>query len=95
MFRSNGDIEESRKSATTSSDIMSLKLENFFSKWHDATDNSNVKLFKAKTITALNNLKGHIKNECLSNIPPEGGTNKNERFHEYLNFFTTVGLEFY
>ena len=87
VFRSNGDIEENRKSATTSSDIMILKLESFLVKWKDTRDNNNVKLFKTETVTALHNLKGHITNDCLSDIPPGGGTNKNERFHEYLNSF--------
>ena len=33
-------------------------------------------------------MKKHIENGCLSDIPPSGGTNRNERLHEHIkNYF--------
>jgi len=42
------------------------------------------KTFKPDTMRAVENLKCHILMGCLSNIPPGGGTNKNERLHQEL-----------
>ena len=36
-------------------------------------------------MNAVSNLDKHIRNGCLSSIPPSGGTNSNERFHRNLN----------
>ena len=33
----------------------------------------------------LDNLKVHIERGCLSGLPPDGGTENNERLHRYLN----------
>ena len=33
----------------------------------------------------LENLKVHIERGCLSGLPPDGGTENNERLHRYLN----------
>ena len=59
--------------------------ENFVTKWDKMTDASGEKLFKPQTIISIENLKQHILTGCLSDIPPEGGTNRNERLHEHIN----------
>jgi len=86
VFRCDGDVEEKRKSATPSPGIITSKLLAFKQKWQDAEE-SGTKLFRHETFTALENIEAHIKRGCLSNIPPGGGTNKNERFHQHLNSF--------
>lgn len=87
VFRCDGDVEEQRKPSTPLSEIINLKLDQFITKWKEATDSKGTKLFRPDTNTALSNIKQHIPNDCLSDIPPGGGTNKNERFREHLNSF--------
>ena len=86
VFRCDGDVEDNRKSATPPPDKIISKLQAFKRKWLEAED-SGTKLFRSETFTALKNIEAHIRSGCLSNIPPGGGTNKNERFHQHLNSF--------
>jgi len=87
VFRSDGDVEDRRKSATPSSEIISSKLQAFKQKWKGIKDTTGSELFRSETFVALDNIEVHIIKGCLSNIPPGGGTNKNERFHQHLNSF--------
>jgi len=61
----------------------SSKFITFVEKWKDVTK-EGVKLCKPDTMRAVENLKCHILMGCLSDIPPGGGTNKNERLHQEL-----------
>ena len=45
------------------------------------------KLFKQETLTAIKNLRQHVSAGCLSDIPPGGGTNRNERLHEHIKHY--------
>lgn len=95
VFRKDGDSGEKRMSHTPSPQIILSKLESFAAKWKDAKDLEGKKLFTSATLSAISNLKKHISAGCLSNIPPGGGTNRNERFHRHLkNFFhqSRVGI---
>ena len=38
-------------------------------------------VFTSETLVAIEKLKHHILTGCLSDIPPGGGTNRNERLH--------------
>ena len=60
-------------------------MEDFVTKWDKITNVSGEKLFKPQTILAIEKLKHHILAGCLSDIPPGGGTNRNERLHEHIN----------
>lgn len=64
----------------------------FFDKWKDAKDEHGVLLFKQATIHAISNLKVHIMAGCLSDIPPGGGTNRNERFHSHIINRSRIGI---
>ena len=77
VFRRKGDCEEKRLSHTSCSDEIGSNLDSFVEKWKNAAKDGN-QLFKTDTIKAIENLKKHINNDCLSDIPPGGGTNKNE-----------------
>ena len=72
-------------SCTPSPDIMLKKMEAFVDHWKNIQDSSGKQLFTPDTFHAIENLKWHIKAGCLSQIPPEGGTNRNERFHRHIN----------
>ena len=39
------------------------------------------------TLQAIEKLKRHITAGCLSNIPPDGGTNRNKRFHSHIKSY--------
>jgi len=86
VFRTKGDCEEKRISNTPSPTVIHQNLIAFVKKWKDAT-REGVKIFKPETIKATENLKRHILAGCLSNIPPGGGTNKNERLHEHIKSY--------
>lgn len=81
VFRKDGDIGETRKFDTPSPDVMEKKLDLFTSKW------KNAQIFRPDTSIAIKNIKKHIIAGCLSNIPPGGGTNRNERFHRHIKSF--------
>ena len=87
VFRCDGDSGEKRLSNTPPPNVILLKLQKFVEKWKDRVDDKGVKLFKTDTFTALKNLKVHISTGCLSDIPPGGGTNRNERLHQHVNSF--------
>ena len=87
VFRSKGDCEERRLFATPCINEIHQNLKSFIDKWKDKAEDG-IKVFKPETLKAIENLKKHIDKGCLSNIPPGGGTNKNERLHEHIhNYF--------
>jgi hypothetical protein len=43
------------------------------------------KLFSSETLKATQMLKQLITSGCFSDIPPGGGTNRNERTHNHIN----------
>ena len=51
------------------------------------TDVSGKQIWTSATSDAIANLQTHVTQGCLSTIPPGHGTNRNERFHRFLNSF--------
>ena len=89
VFRKYGDSGTQRMEATPEPDVINTKLENFVSKWKDIEDGSGKKVFTSDTVDAVRKLREHISSGCISNIPPGGGTNRNERLHHHLNSLFT------
>lgn len=87
VFRVDGDTGESRISSTPSPEVILKKIDAFNCKWRDAADPEGNRLFTSDTAKAVDNLKVHITEGCLSNIPPGSGTNQNERFHRHIRSF--------
>ena len=87
VFREFGDIHEERKVSTPPPEVIEKKMDNFMIKWKDACNSNGDPIFRADTNNALKNVMNHIKLGCLSRIPPGGGTNKNERFHQHMKTF--------
>ena len=85
VFRQDGDSEYTRMCTTPSPDVMNRKMEAFLMKWRDVRSSDNKLVLNSDTISAINNLKRHITRGCLSNIPPGFGTNRNEKFHSFIN----------
>ena len=71
--------------ATPKPDEITSKIEHFLSKWKDSKDREGRNVFTPDTAEAIRKLKHHISLGCLSDIPPGGGTNRNERLHHHLN----------
>lgn len=60
-------------------------MDAFVNKWDGVKAIKGVHVFSSDTLGAIQKLKKHISAGCLSNIPPGGGTNRNERFHHHIN----------
>ena len=61
------------------------KMNMFVDKWKNTTDCYGISVFTPQTIESIENLKRHVLGGCISDIPPGGGTNRNERFHHHIN----------
>ena len=66
---------------------MQRKFEKFVDNWKNSKDDTGKLLFKPDTFQTIDNLARHIAAGCLSDIPPGGGTNRNEQFHSHINSF--------
>lgn len=85
VFRQDGDSGEKRMATTPSPQIILSKLSKFEDKWKVIQGSSTMHVFTSATLLAIDRLKHHISSGCISNIPPGGGTNRNERFHHHIN----------
>ena len=84
VFRHPTDIGPKRTMNTPSSTVMLANIDNFVRKWENAEQNGQ-KILAPKVVRQLHALRLHIKNDCLSNIEPGGGTNYNEALHRCIN----------
>ena len=91
VFRKDGDSGCKRLEDTPIPEVMLSKFNRFISKWNGVKDGKGIQLFSSDTLKATERLKHHITCGCLSNIPPSGGTNRNERVHHHIK--TKVKLE--
>lgn len=87
VFREDGDTGESRISSTPSPEVILKNMDAFNCKWRDAAAPDGNRLFTSDSAKAVDNLKVHITEGCLSSIPPGSGTNRNERFHRHIKSF--------
>ena len=83
IFRCDGDVGQERQQSTPKPEIIIGNLEQFLHRWHGKLN--------VKTIKAIDDLRKHITNGCLSCILPGEGTEKNERFHRHLSRSLLVG----
>ena len=75
-MRRHGDLDEERTKSTASPEEIEANMECVLFEY--------TKLPQA-TVNAIENLRGHIRKGCLSDIPPGCGMEKNERMHRHLN----------
>ena len=83
VFRAAGDYGKTRKRETPSSETLLQNIKIFERKWKGMRSGRKLVLNK-KSLRAIENIKIHIKEGCLSDIPTGCGTNKNERLHRKL-----------
>ena len=82
--------------ATPSKDIIKLNIANFLHQWKDVEHNGT-KLIPQCAVEEVNKLLIHVEKGCLSDIPPSGGTSRNEGIHRILNKTlkkSRIGIQF-
>ena len=84
LFRDPNDIGQVRTLPTPAPDILLHKLDMFITKWKEAEVRGSY-ILNDKVQKELLALKGHINKGCLSNIPHQAGTNRNENLHRFIN----------
>ena len=82
VLREDNDLSEIRNFETPSREKILSNLEHFLQNQCEY-DESMPR--KESLYHELENLKVHIKRGCLPGLPPDGGTENNERLHRYLN----------
>ncbi len=84
VFRNPSDIGPNRMSNTPSPAAMLENIDKFLKKWkHQKYEEEPV--LPGQAIEQLRKLKIYVENGCLSDIPPSGGTNRNEALHKILH----------
>ena len=86
LFRDPKDSGKNRTLPTPTSDILEKRLDTFIAKWKVAeVQGSHILTDKVKK--ELASLRVHVLQGCLSNIPAQAGTNRNENLHRCINPF--------
>ena len=82
VLREDNDLSEIRNFETPSREKILTNLEHFLQNQCEYVESMPR---KESLYHELENLKVHIERGCLSGLPPDGGTENNERLHRYLN----------
>ena len=82
VFREDNNLSEIRNFETPSREKILTNLEHFLQNQCEYVESMPR---KESLYHELENLKVHIERGCLSGLPPDGGTENNERLHRYLN----------
>ena len=83
VFRDPSDLGTIRAKSTPSKEILLENFEHFLTKWNRVESDGETVLTQAAK-REIENLKKHINNGCLSNIPVSCGSNRNEAIHKTL-----------
>ncbi len=86
VFRQHGDYGSTRTKATPQPTQMLNNLDKLKNKWRKIIF-EGVPVLSNEALDEFDRLSAHIRKGCLSDIPVEGGTNRNEAFHRYINRF--------
>ena len=84
VIRDPTDSGKRRLKPTPSQEVIISNIENFLKQWKDVEYNET-KLIPQCAIEEVTKLLIHVKKGCLSDIPPSGGTSRNEGMHRILN----------
>ena len=83
IFRSPEDLDEDRKMPTPSPTQLLKNIKKFLEEWDDVNYKS-WKIVNGNFLHEIEKLKKHVNNNCLSEIPPGHGTNRNQNLHKNL-----------
>lgn len=84
IIRSPEDRGRVRTMDTPSPEIIIKNIDMFMKQW-SCVKVDNVLVLPVAAVKKIENLRKHIVKGCLSNIPPSGGTHRNEVLHKTLN----------
>jgi len=90
------DHGKKRAMPTPSREIIKTNIVKFLNQWKDVEYNGT-KLIPQGALDEVNKLLIHVEKGCLSDIPPSGGTSRNEGLHRVLNKTlkkSRVGIQF-
>lgn len=96
VIRDPTDQGEKRTKPTPSKDVIKTSIANFLKQWKDV-EFDGTKLMPQCAVDEINKLLIHVEKGCLSDIPPSGGTSRNEGIHRVLNKTlkkSRIGIQF-
>ena len=85
VFRTCGDCSIHRTKSTPPPSVIHKNIDKFLTKWGLITDSDGKQLFTSAVTHKIQNLLVHVDKGCLSAVPPNFGTNRNENLHHSLN----------
>jgi len=96
VIRDPTDQGKKRTKPTPSKDVIKTSIANFLKQWKDV-EFDGAKLMPQCAVDEINKLLIHVEKGCLSDIPPSGGTSRNEGIHRVLNKTlkkSRIGIQF-
>ena len=82
VIRDPTDHGKKRTKPTPSREIIKTNIVKFLNQWKDVEYNGT-KLIPQCALDEINKLLIHVEKGCLSDIPPSGGTSRNEGLHSF------------
>ena len=86
VFRCKGDCVRERKKSTPSPECLKANLQLFVQKWSTITSEGQTSIISSAVSKEINRIQNHMQLGCLSNIPPNFGTSRNENLHRLINY---------
>ncbi|KAJ7353725.1 hypothetical protein OS493_032595 [Desmophyllum pertusum] len=84
VIREPTDQGKTRTKPTPCKDTIENNIKTFLKQWKDV-EYEGTRLVPQSAIDEVDKLLVHVRKGCLSNIPPSGGTSRNEGIHRVLN----------
>lgn len=96
ILRDPTDHGMKRSKSIPSVSIIEKNIDNFLIQWK-SVEYEGTKVIPQSAINEIEKLLVHVRKGCLSDIPPSGGTSRNERIHKVLNKTlrkSRIGIQF-
>ena len=96
ILRDPTDRGMKRSKPTPSASIIEKNIDNFLIQWK-SVEYEGTKVIPQSAINEIEKLLVHVRKGCLSDIPPSGGTSRNEGIHKVLNKTlrkSRIGIQF-
>ena len=97
LWRDPKDLGSTRKMSTPKPEVLMNNIDQFLRKWEHSEMNGAVLVGDA-ALKQIHAIMVHVRNGCLSDIPPGVGTNKNEALHQklksQLSYISRMGILF-
>ena len=96
ILRDPTDRGMKRSKPTPSASSIEKNIDNFLLQWK-SVEYEGTKVVPQSAINEIEKLLVHVRKGCLSDIPPSGGTSRNEGIHKVLNKTlrkSRIGIQF-